>query len=292
MVKNSYSGFIISFICVVLLILAQNTFFTILEGRQVLVTQFGQIKRILNEPGLQYKIPFLEGISYYDKRILDYDLPAFEVTAGDQKRIVVDIFTRYKIVDPLKFYKTVNTEVGLQNRLMALIPGQLRSVIGSFPLTALLTNERTKIMEEIKQKVNEAVIELGVYVVDFRIRRADLPAQNNEAIFARMISDRQKEAQEFRAKGAEVAQLIRAQADKEKVIVLSQSKKQAQILKGEGEAKAAEILSEFYSKDPDFFKFYQSLQSYRHIFDDNETTIVLGSDHRFLRYWNDLGRST
>jgi membrane protease subunit HflC len=289
---KKFSAFLGLPFVLVLLVLLGNTFFIVSEGRQVLVTQFGQIQRIINEPGLHCKIPFLEGIAYYDKRILDYDLPAFEVTAGDQKRLVVDIFTRYKIVDPLKFYKTVNTEVGLQNRLVALIPGQLRSVIGSFPLTSLLTVERTKIMSEIREKVNEAVTELGVYVVDFRIRRADLPAQNNEAIFARMISDRQKEAQEFRAKGAETAQLIRAQTDKDKVIVLSQAKKQAEILKGEGTAKAAEVLSQIYSKDPEFFKFYQSLESYKNTFDkDSETTIVLGTDHRFLRYWNDINRS-
>lgn len=264
--------------------------FVVQEIEQVLVLQFGQIKRIVNvtndpQPGLHFKIPFIQNVIYYDKRLLDYDLTSFEVTCGDQKRLVVDIFTRYKILDPLKFYKTVNTEAGAQKRLGALIPGLLRSVIGSFPLTSMLSSERSKIMHNIRDQVNGAVAGLGIQVVDFRIRRADLPRKNGKAIFDRMISDREKEAKEFRAKGAEAAQFIRAQADKESLLILAEAKKKAQILRGEGDGKAAQIYAQIHGKDPEFYEFYQSMNLYKNSFSQKENAVfILSPESSLFKY--------
>jgi membrane protease subunit HflC len=276
-----------------LLSLLFGSIFVVQEIEQALVVQFGQVQRMVNTgdpstPGLHFKLPFIQNVIYYDKRLLDYDLKSFEVTCGDQKRLVVDIFTRYKIIDPLKFYKTVNTESGAQKRLGALIPGLLRSVIGSFPLTSMLSAERSTIMRNIRDQVNRAVSDLGVQVVDFRIRRADLPQKNSEAIFARMISDREKEAKEFRAKGAEAAQLIRARAEKEKLIALSEAKKKAQILRGSGDAKAAEIYALAHGKDPEFYEFYQFINLYKMSFSNKEGSLfILSPDNPLFKYLGD-----
>jgi membrane protease subunit HflC len=225
---------------------------------------------------------------YYDRRLLDYDLPAFEVTAGDQKRLVVDTFTRYRIVDALRFYKTVNNEAGAQRRLGALIPGLLRSVLGSVPLVKLLSAERAVIMKTIRDQVNEAVKELGIEVVDFRILRADLPSQNSEAIFARMISDRQREAKEFRAKGVEAAQLIKARAEKERLIALSEARRTSQIIRGEGDAKAAQLYAQAHGKDPQFYSFWQAMKTYRQTFgQNNDTVFILSPDQKFFRHWTE-----
>lgn len=267
----------------VVVIFILSSLFIVSQMQQALVLQFGELLRVIQEPGLKMKIPFVQEVVFYDHRMLDFDVSAVEVTLGDQKRIVVDTFTRYRIVDPAKFYKTVRNETVAQARLSTVTTGTLRSVLGNTSLSQLLSKERITIMHSIRQKVNDATKGFGVEVVDVRIRRADLPKENSQAVFNRMISGRQKEAQEIRAQGKEISQVIRAKADLERTVLMAEAEKQSQILKGEGDAEVARLYREAYRRSPDFASFYQTLQAYRSAFMDGETTFVLSPDNDFLK---------
>ncbi len=267
-------------------ILAMSSLFIVNQAEQAIVLQFGEPKRVIRDPGLKVKIPFIQNTVFYDKRLLDFAPPSEEVIASDQKRLVVDTFARYRIVDPLLFYQTIGAEALAQTRLGATISGSLRRVVGNVTLAQVLSDERSRIMEEIRLDVNKAAVSFGLDVVDVRLRRADLPEENSQAIFARMQSEREREAREFRAQGAELGQRIRSRAERERTVIIAEAQKQAQILRGEGEGESVKIYADSFGKDPSFFSFYRSMQAYREALGGGDTTMVLSPDSDFFRYFS------
>ncbi len=271
---------------VALSFLGLNSLFTMNERQQGLVLQFGEPKRVVQSSGLHFKLPLIQNVVRYDIRILEYDLPIEEVIAVDKKRMLIDSFTRFKITDPLEFYKTVGTESSVRNRLNSNVISSLRRVVGRVTLEELLSEERSKIMENIKVEVNNEASRFGIEVVDVRIRRADLPEANSQAIYERMISERVREAKEFRAKGSEIAQKIRAEADKEKTVILAEATKKSEILRGKGESEAVNIYANAFEQDPDFYSFYRSMQAYGNVLGEDGTTMILSPDSEFLEFFN------
>ncbi len=267
--------------------LAVASLFTMNERQQGLVLQFGEPKRVIQDSGLNFKIPLIQNVVRYDKRILEYNLPVEEVIAVDKKRMLIDSFARFKIIDPLEFYKTVTTEQNVRNRLNANVISSLRRVVGTVTLDELLSSERSNIMNRIKIEVNNAAQRFGIEVVDVRIRRADLPEANSQAIFERMISERVREAKEFRAKGAEAAQIIRAEAEKDRTVLLAEATRKSEILRGEGESKSISIYANAFEKDSDFYSFYRSMQAYRNVLGEEGTTMILSPDSQFLEFFKD-----
>ena len=270
----------------ILIFMGFNSLFTMNEKQQGLVLQFGDPKRVVKSAGLHFKIPLIQNVVRYDRRILEYDLPIEEVIAVDKKRMLIDSFTRFKIVDPLEFYKTVGSETNVRNRINSNVISSLRRVVGRVTLEKLLSEERSNIMERIKIEVNNEAIRFGIEVVDVRIRRADLPEANSQAIFERMISERVREAKEFRAKGSEVGQKIRAEADKDKTVILAEANRKSEILRGEGESKAISIYANAFEKDSDFYSFYRSMQAYGNVLGEDGTTMILSPDCEFLEFFN------
>ena len=279
--KTFFTLFIIA-----LAFLGLNSLFTMNERQQGLVLQFGEPKRVIQSSGLHFKLPLIQNVVRYDVRILQYDLPIEEVIAVDKKRMLIDSFTRFKIIDPLEFYKTVGTESSVRNRLNSNVISSLRRVVGRVTLEELLSEERSKIMEDIKVEVNNEASRFGIEVVDIRIRRADLPEANSQAIYERMISERVREAKEFRAKGSEIAQKIRAEADKERTVILAEATKKSEILKGEGESESVNIYADAFKQDPDFYSFYRSMQAYGNVLGEDGTTMILSPDSEFLEFFN------
>ncbi|MBX6367850.1 MAG: protease modulator HflC [Rhodospirillales bacterium] len=270
---------------VVLVLAAAGTFFTVDQTQQALVLQFGEVRRIIREPGLHLKRPLLENVIYIDKRVLDFEPPAEEVTASDAKRLVVDAFARFRIVDPLAFYQTLGSEQAARSRLGSTISGSLRRVLGGVTLASVLSDERDRIMRQITEEVAGQAKSFGIDVLDVRIRRADLPEENSQAIYARMQSEREREAREFRAQGAEFAQRIRSAAERERTIIIANGQRKAQILRGEGDAESVKIYAEAFSKDPEFFDFYRSLQAYRESLVGQNTTLLLAPTGEFFRFF-------
>ena len=267
-------------------ILLSSSLFIVTQVEQALVLQFGETIRTIQSPGLHMKIPFIQNVVFYDKRLLDIDLSPEEVIAADQKRLVVDTFLRYRIVDPLLFYQTLGSEAVAQARLQTLAGASLRRVLGSYPLASLLSPERTKIMSQIQEEVYKMAVPFGVNVIDVRIRHADLPKANSEAIYLRMESERKREAKEFRAKGEELAKKIRSYADRDRTIILAEAGKKSQTLRGEGEGEAIRILAEAFSKDQRFFEFYRSLEAYKAAFTGENTTFVVSPTGDFFKFFN------
>ena len=269
-------------------IIAFSALFTVHQTQQALVLQFGEPKRVVRDAGLHAKLPFIQNVVFLDKRMLSYDGSGEEVIASDRKRLVVDSFLRYRIDDPLRFYQTVGNEAVARQRLNALLTSSLRQVIGTVPLQSVLTGERAQLMSQIAQRVNAEAKDLGISIADVRIKRADLPEANNQAIYARMKTEREREAREFRAQGAEISQRIRSRADREKTVLLAEAQKQAQILRGEGDGNAIRIFAEAFGTDIDFFTFYRSMQAYRESLGGEDTTMVLSPDSDFLRYFGSM----
>ena len=266
--------------------LSLNALFTMSEREQGLVLQFGEPKRVVKSSGLHFKLPLIQNVVRYDRRILEYDLPVEEVIAVDKKRMLIDSFTRFKITDPLEFYKTVGNELNVRNRLNSNVISSLRRVVGRVTLDELLSKERTNIMENIKLEVNNEASRFGIEIVDVRIRRADLPEANSQAIYERMISERVREAKEFRAKGSETAQKIRAEADKDKTVILAEATKKSEILRGQGESSAVDIYANAFEEDPEFYSFYRSMQAYGKVLGEDGTTMILSPDSEFLEFFN------
>jgi membrane protease subunit HflC len=279
------SAFFIFIIAIVAIGL--NGLFTMNEKQQGLVLQFGEPKRVVQDSGLNFKIPLIQNVVRYDKRILEYDLPIEEVIAVDKKRMLIDSFTRFKITDPLEFYKTVGSESNVRNRLNSNVISSLRRVVGTVTLDELLSEDRSNIMIRIRDEVNNEASRFGIEIVDVRIRRADLPEANSQAIFERMISERVREAKEFRAKGSEIAQKIRAEADKEKTVILAEATRKSEILRGEGESSAISIYANAFEMDSDFYSFYRSMQAYGKVLGEDGTTMILSPDSEFLEFFND-----
>ena len=262
--------------------------FIVDQREQVLVLQFGDPRRVVAEPGLYFKVPFIQRVVRFDKRLLDFDNPPEEVIASDQKRLVVDAFARYHIDDPLKFYQTVGTELALRPRLGSVISSTLRQVLGTSPLQKVVSEKRGDLMLQIRDIVRTEASAFGIRVEDVRIKRADLPEENSEAIFRRMQTERQQEAAELRAKGAEQAQKIRAEANRQKVVIVAEAERDAEILRGQGEGEMNRIFADAFGRDPEFFSFWRSMQAYQAALGGDDTTMVLSPDSDFFRYFGAL----
>ena len=267
---------------------ASSTLFTVHQTQQVLITQFGEPRRVIQEPGLHWKLPFIQSVIGFDRRLLDFDAPGEEVILGDQRRLIVDSFTRYRITDPLRFFQTVGaTEAGIRARLNSIVTSSLRRVLGNEPLLSVLSTDRARIMGEIRRQVNEEARQFGIAVEDVRIRRADLPGENTQAILSRMQSERERVAREARAEGAEVAQRVRASAERERTVLIAEAQAQADILRGQGEQEAIRIFAEAFQRDPAFFQFWRTMQAYREAFAEGDTRLVLTPDSEFFRYFRE-----
>ena len=262
-----------------------STAYKVDQRQQVLIVQFGEPINVVKEPGLHFKIPFVQNLIYFDKRILDLRITDQELIANDQKRIIINAFTKYKIEDPLKFYKTVRSVYGVSSKLSAVLDSSLRKIIGEFKLNQLLTENRGDIMTKIKDVVNLEAKIYGIDIVDVRIMRSDLPKENSDSIFARMRAEREKEAREIRAQGAEESDKIRAEADKNRTIILAQAEKKSNLTRGEGEARANRIYANGYSLDPDFADFYRSMKAYEKSFNQENTNFVLSPNGEFFKYF-------
>ena len=269
-------------------ILAMSALFIVDQTQEALVLQFGQPRRVIRDPGLWVKRPFLEDVILYDNRLLDFEPPPEEVIVSDQKRLVVDTYTRYRITDPLLFFQTVNSEAAVRARLSAMVNGSLRRVLGNVTLSALLSNQRSTIMKQIRDEVSDQGKWFGIEVVDVRIRRADLPEENSQAIYARMVSERQQQAAQYRAEGAEAAQTVRANADRERTVLLAEAQRDAQRVRGEGDAESIKTYADAFGQDKEFFAFYRSMQAYRDALNGHTTSFVLTPDTGFLRFFENL----
>lgn len=273
----------------VAVVLLASSAFTVHQTQQVLVTQFGEPVRVIREPGLHWKLPFIQTVIAFDRRLLDFDSSAQEVVLGSQRRLVVDAFTRYRITDPLRFFQTVGaTEAGIRSRLEPSVTSALRGALANETLPAVLSAERARIMGEIRQRVASDTQDLGIEVVDVRLRRADLPEGNTQAILARMQSERERVAREVRARGAEAAQRIVASADRDRTVLLAEAQAKAQTLRGEGEQVAIAIFAEAFQRDPEFFQFYRTMQAWREAFSDGDTRMLLSPDSDFFRYFRTM----
>ena len=282
------SKFFIPFI-VVLGITAFQSIFIVQEINQAIVLQFGDPKKIVNKSGLNFKLPFIQNVAYLDKRVLNLDNPPEEVIAADQKRLIVDAIARFKIVDPLKFYISVGNERVARQRLATIINSRIRGVLGKQELATLLSKDRAKQMSIIQNDVNAEAQNFGIEIVDVRIKRADLPQANSEAIYARMQTERQREAKEFRAQGAEIATRIKSTADKEVTVILANAKKKSEIMKGEGDGQRNKIFANAFGQDPQFFSFYRAMQSYEKALIGGDTSLILSPDSDFFKFFGKSG---
>ncbi len=272
-------------LAVVVLVVAFLTLFTVLQTTQVLIVRFGEVRQEIFKPGLHAKVPLIDNIVVYDKRTLDIDPPPFEVLLTDKKRIAVDAFARYRIVNPKLYYQRIGTEARLRDRFGKNINAALQRVIATVSLDAVLSSERESIMNEIREEVRKSADSFGVRVIDVRIGRTDLPDDTSQAVFERMRTEREREARELRAQGNESARKIRAQADKEKELIIANATKQSDILRGKGEAARNRLLGRAFSRDPAFFEFNKSLEVYRKSIEGGDTTIIISPDNEFFRYF-------
>jgi len=282
--RTNLKYYLAAFGFVVLFVLA-NSIYIVHQAEQAIVLQFGEPRRVVKEPGLKFKIPFIQNVVFYDMRLLNLDPPAQEVVLNDKKRLDVDSFTRYQIVNPLRFYQTVRTEEQAQSKLAEIVNSSVRKILGRITLQELLSQKRTKIMRDISTAVKIDAEQIGVSVADVRIRRADLPLEVLQAINARMKTERERDAKEFRAKGQQEAQQIRAAAEKERTIILAEAEKQAQVTRGEGDKEAIKIWNAAANQDKSFFAFYRSLEAYKNSLGDGEASLVLSPDSEFFKYF-------
>ncbi len=266
--------------------------FIVKEVNQAIVLQFGDPKRIITNPGLNFKIPFIQNVVYLDKRILNLDAPPEEVIASDQKRLIVDAFARFQIIDPLKFYISVGNERVARSRLSTIINSRIRSVLGTQRLQTLLSEDRTKQMSLIQDGVNNEAEKFGIKIVDVRIKRADLPPANSDAIYRRMQTEREREAKEFRAKGAEMAVTITSTADKEVTVILADAQKKSEIMKGEGDGLRNKIFADAFGRDPEFFAFYRAMQAYETALIGGDTSLILSPDSEFFKFFGNIKPKT
>ena len=279
-ITGIFIGLTIFFIIVI-----YNSLFFVEQRIQTLVLQFGEPVRVIQEPGLNFKIPLAQNIVKFDKRILLFDNRSEEIIAADKKRLIVDAFVRYKIVDPLKFYQTVRFEAALNNRLGSVVNNSLRAVLGRVPLKAVISDRRELLMKEVTGLVATRATQFGISIEEVRIKKADLPSENSEAIYRRMQTERQQEAAQIRAVGEEKSRIIKAEAEKNKTVLLAEAQRDGEILRGEGDAKKNKILGEAFSKDPDFFAFYRAMQAYSKALTEGDTTMVLSPKSEFFEFF-------
>lgn len=280
------------------LFILANALFVVGQTEQAIILQFGKPERVEQTPGLKVKMPFFQNVEYFDKRLMDFDAETEEVIAADQKRLRVDAFLRYRIVDPLRFKQSVADERTMRNRLNSILEASLRQALGNVPLSAIISDKRAPLMQQIRDLVNQQTMGsksmdaeknvttggFGVEVLDVRIKRTDLPPANSEGIYKRMQTERHKEANQYRAQGAEDAQKTRSRADKERTILLAEARRKAEILRGEGDSAATRIFAQSFGQDQEFFQFYRTLAAYRKTLSENDTTLVLSPENDFLKY--------
>ena len=271
----------------VAVVAAYLTLFTVYQTQQALVLEFGKPKRLVTTPGLNYKIPFIQSVSFFDKRLLDLDSAPQEVIAADQKRIVVDAFARWRITDPLLFYQAVGDERVARSRLGFFLEASLRRVLGAASFEAVVRDRRHELMQTITDQVNAQAKALGITVVDVRIKRADLPEANSLAIYRRMQTERQREAAEIRAEGEEASRRIRANADREVTVLRANATGESERTRGDGDAEKNAVFAKAFGKDPDFFAFYRSMQAYKGALKSGDTRMLLSPNSQFFQYFND-----
>jgi membrane protease subunit HflC len=290
--KLGVAGGIAAVLAVILAIVAYGSLFTVHQTRLALVVRLGDPIRVVTEPGLNFKVPLIDNVIYFDKRILDLENASQEVIASDQKRLVVDAFARYKIKDALKFYQSVGSIEGANQRLSTLLNSALRRVLGEATLTHVVRDDRASLMAKVREQLDREAAAFGIVVIDVRIRRADLPEQNSQAVYKRMQTDRQREAQEFSSQGTQRAQEIKARADRDVTVLIADATSRAEQTRGEGDATRNRIFAEAYGKDPDFFSFYRSMEAYKSGLKHGDTRMVLRPDSDFFRYFgNPAGKA-
>jgi modulator of FtsH protease HflC len=265
--------------------LIYNAIFFIYPTQQALVLQFGSVQKALRDPGMYFKIPFIQNVELIERRILDLDLNPQEVIAADQKRLVVDAFARYRIVDPVRFYQSVRTTQGANQRLSTFLQSNLRQVVAESSFSAVVKDSRAALMEKIKGQVSRSASELGVEIVDVRIRRADLPQANSEAVFRRMQTERQREATELRAQGEEASRRIRARAERDREVILAEATRDSEVLRGTGDGERNAIFNDAFGRDPEFFSFYRTMQAYEAGLKSSDTRMVLSPNSDFFRFF-------
>lgn len=284
--KLNVIGGVAVVILVAALIVGYSSLFTVYQTQQALVVRLGQPVRVVTEPGLNFKAPFIDNVITIDKRILDLEAPAQEVIASDQKRLVVDAFARYRIRNALQFYQTLGSIQGANSQLTILLNSALRRVLGEATFTHVVRDQRSELMERILQLVDKEAAGYGIQVVDVRIRRADLPEQNSQAVYQRMQTERAREAAEFRAQGAQRAQEIRSRADRDVTVLVADAQSKSEQIRGEGDAIRNQIFAEAFNKDPEFFAFYRSMQAYEASLKPGDTRLLLKPDNSFFRFFN------
>jgi len=268
-----------------LLIAVFSSFYFVNQTEEALVLQFGAPQAVITEPGIHFKTPLTQNVVFFDRRVLLLDAPTEEVIASDKKRMIVDAFARWKIVDPLRFYQTLTDKDGALGQLAPILSSNVRGVLGKESFAAMLSDKRAELMIDIKNEMNRAVANFGIVIVDVRIRHADLPQANSDAIYRRMKTEREREAAEYRAEGNETAQRIKARAQREVTVLTAEATRESEILRGEGDAEKTRILGQAFSQDPDFFAFWRTMQAYQDSLGDGKTTVVLSPDSDFLKYF-------
>lgn len=262
------------------------------QNEQALVLRFGEPKKVVKNPGLKWRWPVVDQVEIYDKRILDLDTAPQEAIAKDQKRLVVDAFARYKIVDPLKFYQTLRYQEGVRSRLGPIVESALRQVLGAATFQEIVRDNREELMKRIANQVNHEGEEFGLEVVDVRMKRADLPEQNSKSVFARMRAEREREAAEFRAEGAASANRIRATADRQATVIKAEASRKGEETRGQGDAQRNRIYADAYTRDPDFFGFYRSMEAYEKGLGSDDTRLLISPDSEFFKYFKDPSGGT
>ncbi|WP_377838836.1 protease modulator HflC [Bosea sp. UC22_33] len=278
---------VLFFAVVIVAVVLYASTFVVSQTQSALVLRLGAIRSVVTAPGLYFKLPApFEQVTLLDNRILDLDLPAQEIIASDQKRLVVDAFTRYRISDPLRFYQAVNNIPRANSQLASIVNGNVRSVLAEATFTAMVRTDRTRLMNRIRDDVNREAARFGMSVVDVRLRRVDLPAANSAAVFQRMQTERQREAAEARALGGQQAQEVRARADRDSTVIVAEAQQHSDEIRGAGEAERNKVFAEVFGKDPEFFSFYRSMQAYEASIKPGDTRMVLTPDSPFFRYFN------
>ena len=285
--NRSIAGGIAVVIAALVLILTYSALFTVYQTKQALVVRLGDPREVHDKPGLYVKWPLIENVIYVDKRILDLENPSQEVIASDQKRLVVDAFARYRVNDVLRFYQSVGSIEGANSRLSTLLNSALRRVLGEATLTAVVRDDRGNLMARVREQVDREAEAFGIKVIDVRIRRADLPEQNSQAVYQRMQTERQREAAEFRALGSQRSQEIRARADRDVTVLLADATSTGEKTRGEGDAERNRVFAEAFNQDPEFFSFYRSMQAYETGLKSSDTRLVIKPDSDFFRFFSD-----
>ena len=285
--KLGIAGGVLAVLAVIAAIIGYSSLYTVYQTRLALVVRLGQPVKVVTQPGLNWKYPLIDSVIYIDKRILDLENAAQEVIASDQKRLVVDAFARYRINDALKFYQAVGSIEGANSRLSTLLNAALRRVLGESTLTHVVRDERAQLMSRVREQLDREAAAFGITIVDVRIRRADLPEQNSQAVYQRMQTERQREAAEFRANGSQRSQETRAKADRDVTVLVAETQAKADQIRGEGEAERNRIFADAFNRDPDFFGFYRSMQAYETGLRHNDTRMVLRPDSDFFKYFAD-----